>query len=300
MTLLQIEYFLAVTEYGSFGKAAERLYVSQPAVSKRISSLEEELGCQLFDGDNRNMVLTDEGKMFRDCFRQVMCEINECKTAVAARNQRSSSVIRLLCSASWNTGLFFPRMKKAFEAACPGSALVLAGNSKGTIFDEIISGGADVALNISHPIEDVSKVCLEPFVSIPVTLLFSSTHPLCSKEHLSIADFKNETFYIPEHPSKDCPPDSMQTLTLNICRKYGFEPKLCDLVDHQDVLFNIQNNLGVTFYSGWYRRPEEHIYRTITEPDACEVKFMYPISKPHPLLPELIRTSREEFSYSRV
>jgi len=62
MTLLQLTYFMTVAEKGSFTGASKALFVSTPAVSKRISELEAELGVPLFTGDNRHRTLTDEGQ----------------------------------------------------------------------------------------------------------------------------------------------------------------------------------------------------------------------------------------------
>jgi len=64
MELRQLEYFLMVSDLASFTRAAERLYVSQPAVTNAVRSLEEELGIQLLDRSQRKVTLTAEGKIF--------------------------------------------------------------------------------------------------------------------------------------------------------------------------------------------------------------------------------------------
>ncbi|MDQ0202965.1 LysR family transcriptional regulator [Pectinatus haikarae] len=64
MELRQLEYFLMVSKLKSFTRAAERLYISQPAVTNAIHGLEEELGIQLFDRSQKQIVLTSEGKVF--------------------------------------------------------------------------------------------------------------------------------------------------------------------------------------------------------------------------------------------
>ena len=72
MEIRQLEYFLAVSDTGSFTRAAERLYVSQPAVTNAIRSLEEELGIQLFDRNQKLVSLTAEGQIFATHVEQVM------------------------------------------------------------------------------------------------------------------------------------------------------------------------------------------------------------------------------------
>lgn len=72
MELRQLEYFLTVSDLASFTRAAERLYVSQPAVTNAVRSLEDELGVQLLDRSQRTITLTEEGKIFYRHIQNVM------------------------------------------------------------------------------------------------------------------------------------------------------------------------------------------------------------------------------------
>ena len=72
MEIRQLEYFLMVSRVNSFTRAAERLYVSQPAVTNAVRSLEEELGIQLFDRSQKQALLTTEGKIFFAHVEQIM------------------------------------------------------------------------------------------------------------------------------------------------------------------------------------------------------------------------------------
>lgn len=62
MQIQQLTYFVAITEQGSINKAAEKLFVTQPNLSKAISNLENELKVRIFNRTNKGVVLTDEGK----------------------------------------------------------------------------------------------------------------------------------------------------------------------------------------------------------------------------------------------
>ena len=68
MNDLQIEYFLAAARNMSFSRAAQELFVSQPAISRQILALEQELGCPLFERLNRGIMLTVNGEMFYEFF----------------------------------------------------------------------------------------------------------------------------------------------------------------------------------------------------------------------------------------
>lgn len=77
MTLKQLEYFLAIAENGSITKAANTLRISQPPLSLQLKGLEEELGCQLFIRDKKNMVITQKGILLREKAREIINKVDE-------------------------------------------------------------------------------------------------------------------------------------------------------------------------------------------------------------------------------
>ena len=85
MSLTQIEYFVAVAEAGQLTRAAERLHVSQPPLTRQIKSLEEELGAPLFRRTRLGMELLPAGDTFLAHARRVLWELAEAKRAIVAR-----------------------------------------------------------------------------------------------------------------------------------------------------------------------------------------------------------------------
>ena len=77
MTLKQLEYFLAIAENGSITKAANTLRISQPPLSLQLKGLEDELGCQLFIRDKKNMIITPKGILLREKAREIMNKVDE-------------------------------------------------------------------------------------------------------------------------------------------------------------------------------------------------------------------------------
>lgn len=72
MQIKDVEYFMAIVEAGSFSAAADKLFISQPALSQHVKKIENELGIQLFDRSKRSVVLTEAGKIFRQEGRQLL------------------------------------------------------------------------------------------------------------------------------------------------------------------------------------------------------------------------------------
>jgi len=93
MELRQLKYFVAVAEELHFRRAAERLYVAQPAVSEQIRKLEAELGVRLFNRTNRRVELTDAGSALLDEGRRVLTQADAAQ--LAARNARERAGARL-------------------------------------------------------------------------------------------------------------------------------------------------------------------------------------------------------------
>src|SRR5829696_5428042 len=93
MELRQLKYFVAVAEELHFRRAAERLYVAQPAVSEQIRKLEAELDVRLFDRTNRRVEITDDGAALLEEGRRVLAQAEAAQ--LAARNARERAGARL-------------------------------------------------------------------------------------------------------------------------------------------------------------------------------------------------------------
>jgi DNA-binding transcriptional LysR family regulator len=89
MSLAQIEYFVAVAEEGHMGRAAQRLRVSQPPLTRQIRGLEDELGAWLFERTPRGMRLLPAGERFLGHARRVLAAVEEARCAVEPYRDRA-------------------------------------------------------------------------------------------------------------------------------------------------------------------------------------------------------------------
>jgi DNA-binding transcriptional LysR family regulator len=86
VSLSQIRYFVAVAEEGNVGRAARRLHVAQPPVSRQIRALEDEIGTLLFERTPRGMTLLPPGRVFLDHAREILAAVDRAVVAAQAEN----------------------------------------------------------------------------------------------------------------------------------------------------------------------------------------------------------------------
>lgn len=103
MELTNLRAFMAIAEYGSFSSAAEKLYLTQPAISKRIAQLENELGVKLFDRIGRGIQMTLAGETLHQRSKLILQEVADTQRAIASLTETVSG--RLLMGTSHHIAL---------------------------------------------------------------------------------------------------------------------------------------------------------------------------------------------------
>ena len=91
MSLVQLEYFVAIAEEGNIGRAAKRLHISQPPLSRQLRSLEAELGTELFTRSTRGVKLLPRGKQFLEHARRILASVEEAKRCLSLPSGATSS-----------------------------------------------------------------------------------------------------------------------------------------------------------------------------------------------------------------
>ena len=115
MELRHLRYFLAVAEELNFRRAAERLHISQPPLSVTIRDLEERLGAQLFDRTQKQIFLTDAGRLFLQHAQQLMEQVGAAQSAVSRLVRGEAGVVRLGFTPSSKFVSFIPEAIHRFR-----------------------------------------------------------------------------------------------------------------------------------------------------------------------------------------
>ena len=203
MNSLQVTCFLKVAECMSFSQAAAELYVSQPAISRQIRLLEEELDCQLFDRSRKRLLcLTPAGMVFLDAFlrsQQGLAQAAATAQQLAGRNELRLSVG---IGQGWELSEMLLAFRRQAALRHPRASLSFESNTFRQLHNKLHSGALDVILctktSISSfdALEIVEAALLESRVYVRRGLLRNGEEPL------RIQDFQGQTLLmLPEEES---------------------------------------------------------------------------------------------------
>ncbi|KKD05603.1 LysR family transcriptional regulator [Streptomyces sp. WM6386] len=191
--LRDLRYFLAVAEDLHFTRAAERLYVSQPALSKQVRALERQLGVELFRRDRHGVTLTGAGEALLPHARRVLADWAEGAAAVAAARSAQRSTLVVGMSTSPGRGGLLPAIRSRFTAAHPDAALRVRQVSWEDPTAGLADGDADVAF-VWLPLPDADRYAWTVVAEEPRLIALPETHPLASRPELDFADLAGEPF----------------------------------------------------------------------------------------------------------
>ena len=259
MTQLQIQYFLAVAQEMSFSKAAESLFVSQPAVSRQVAQLEQELGVPLFDRTRHGVVITDAGREFESFFRKTQLEFQ----SLVERSKSSSTTLRgrinIGCIEGWDLSEFYPRLSAFLSERYPNLTLSLSGFDHDHIFSALKRGEVDVILTTENLLRSRSGISSSPLLQRQGILLFSAQHPLAKKEGLCLSDFRSEPFYVTAPPS-------MKEVTmeiLSLCADADFVPTIEHVPTLSAAFMKLSSGQGVLLCNDWMMAKNNPLFASL-------------------------------------
>lgn len=145
MELTTLRYFAAIASAGHMTRAAERLGVSQPALSSMLRKLEEEVGAELFDRTGRGVQLTDAGRVFLRHAEESLRQASEARAAVRELIGLERGSIRLGGGATAIT-YFIPRTVSRFRRAHPGVRFYVREAGSGAVAQSVLAGELDLGI----------------------------------------------------------------------------------------------------------------------------------------------------------
>jgi DNA-binding transcriptional LysR family regulator len=194
LKLSKLEVFSVVAEEGSFSAAAERMHLSQPAVSRHIQELEEVLGIRLFLRQRRGVVLTTGGEILREYTRQILWLVGEAEGALTDVTQLAVGQVRLASTPGVSVYLI-PGWTHAFMAAYPNLTLSMSTGTTAETIEDVLTGRVDLGV-VEGELANLERDRLDSVVlqEVEQVLVVGRGHPWWQRSHVTPTDLKNEPF----------------------------------------------------------------------------------------------------------
>jgi LysR family transcriptional regulator, low CO2-responsive transcriptional regulator len=196
-TLKQVRIFEAAARHLHFGRAAEELHLTPPAVSIQLKLLETEVGLPLFEQVGRRMHLTRAGSELFGHARALLARLREADEAMADMKGAGGGELHL--AATTTAEYFAPWLLAEFRRRRPNLKLRLTVDNRDAIVRELTDNTVDLAVMGRAP-RGLDAVAA-PFARHPFAIVAAPTHPLASARRLDLRRFAGETFLIRERGS---------------------------------------------------------------------------------------------------
>lgn len=225
--------FIAVAEEGHFARAAQRLHITQPALSRQIQQLERELGVRLLTRVGRAARLTVAGRVFLDHARRLLAMAEE--SAIAAKRASEGIVGRLIVGfVSPATYSVLPATFRAFRERAPDVALELRQLSSGAQAEALRAREIDVGL-LHPPVEGAQPFGTRVIVDQPFVAALPARHPLANESSLRPEALGGEGFII--FPRRTGP--GLYDRILSLCHAAGFSPRVVQEAEQMQTIVSL-------------------------------------------------------------
>ncbi|MCF6209708.1 MAG: LysR family transcriptional regulator [Gammaproteobacteria bacterium] len=197
MDTTNLKTFITAAELASFSLAAEHLYLTQSAVSKRISTLETELGTRLFDRIGRRISLTEAGRMLLPRARDILTEIDDSLRLIANLSGEVNG--RLSIGTSHHIGLHrLPPVLRAYTKAWPAVELDLRFMDSEAACRAVQTGQLELGI-VTLPLVPLADLDSERIWIDPLRIVAGREHPLARQRHIQPSQLSAHAAILPAH-----------------------------------------------------------------------------------------------------
>jgi len=196
-TLHQLQIFEAIAQYGSFTRAAEELFLTQPTVSQQMKQLTKAIGVPLYEQIGKRIYLTDAGKAVLEVGRDISQRFNDLEMTLADIKGLKQGNLKL--AAITTAKYFVPRILGTFRQRYPGIRISLQIANRQQILERLADNLDDLYF-IGQPPEELD-INLRHFLDNPLVVIAPRNHPLAQEKLISIERLANEPLIMRESGS---------------------------------------------------------------------------------------------------
>lgn len=239
-TLRQLEVFETIARLGSFTRASEELFLTQPTVSMQIKKLTDAVGLTLFEQVGKKMYLTDAGRELHQTCRDIFERLAQFEMVVSDMKGLKAGKLRL---AVVTTAKYFaPRLLGMFCQQYPGVEVSLKVSNRERVLERLADNQDDLYI-LGQPPEEVDAVS-QAFLENPLVVLAPVNHPLANKKRIPLKRIAEEPFLSRE------PGSGTRIATERIFSEQGLKLKIrMELGSNEAIKQAIIGGLGISVLS---------------------------------------------------
>lgn len=198
INLHQLRIFQAVATHRSYSRAAEALYLSQPAVSLQVRALERDIGQPLFEKQGRPLRLTEAGQELLRYTERIFALVEETRLVLDELGGAKRGTVKL--AASTTAGIYVvPAALGAFHRQHPTIKLTLDVVNRFSVQEKLLNDEVDLA--VMGLIEDTHELDVATFVPNELVVIAPPSHPLAGKKRIALEELRGETLLLREEGS---------------------------------------------------------------------------------------------------
>jgi DNA-binding transcriptional LysR family regulator len=240
LDIKHLQYFIEVTRFNSFTRAAEHLFITQPTISKMIKNLETELGVSLFDRSRKQLTLTDAGQVILEQAQEINKAFHNLETELDNLRGLKKGHIRIGLPPIIDSR-FFPNVMGRFHEKYPEITFQLVEGGSKKIEEDVGKNELDIGV-IVLPTKDALFHSFS-FLREDLKLIVPPSHPLADRKEVNLVELKNESFIL---FNKDF---VLHDLIVSSCNKVGFNPQIITESSQWDFIEEmVAYNLGITLF----------------------------------------------------
>jgi DNA-binding transcriptional LysR family regulator len=270
MELRHIRSFVAVAEELHFGRAAARVHIVQPALSRQIRALEQEMGLRLFERDRRRVALTPAGAVLLDEARLLLEHVARAVETARRADRGEVGSLRIgYVPAMVTTGL--PEIVRRFRKRFPGVDVRLQEMNPAMQVEALLGERVDVGF-VRGPIHEPA-LAAETVLEEPLVAALPSGHRLGRHKRLGLAMLAGEPFVL---QARSRGPGSHDQI-LAVCRSAGFSPRVVQEGSQAEVASLVASGAGVAIVPASLRmvRRAGVLYRPLHERPMTQLDMVW-------------------------
>ncbi|EMI5489502.1 LysR family transcriptional regulator [Providencia stuartii] len=242
MDVRSLRYFVEVVQFNGFSRAADSLFVTQPAISRSIKKLEQELGYKLLIREVDGVSLTDEGEILLIHAKQILEQFNQMNKALKEKSGPLEGVLHVgLPPVIAST--YFADIILAFSQRYPLVELKIIELGTRKMMDAMLNGDVETAA-VMLPLDD-ERFDLHVFSTDRLMLLVNEQHPLAQRHLVKFIELLNEPFIFFSDDFR------INELVTSACGLYGKKPIIAGRSSHLDlVTAMVRAGVGITLLPG--------------------------------------------------